>query len=115
MKEAPKGQREFMDAPNAKPSDEQYEDAMSRYGGENFTDVDAKVVSVWRQQHPDWDKDQDDLPEAEADEYEEEEYSYNDENVEYLRSECKKRGLSISGNKSELVARLEEDDSTRSE
>lgn len=54
--EAPKGSREFMDAPNATPSDEQYEDAHSRYGTDRFTDVDAKVIATWRQQNPDWDK-----------------------------------------------------------
>lgn len=59
MKETKKGER-YMDAPNARPSDEAYEDALSRYGTPEFTDTDAAMVSKWRQDHPDWDKELDD-------------------------------------------------------
>lgn len=119
--EAPKGSREFMDAPNATPSDEQYEDAHSRYGTDRFTDVDAKVIATWRQQNPDWDKEPTDDEGSEpkslygepADD--EDDYTYESETVEYLKDELKKRGLPTSGNKSELVTRLEEDDASKEE
>jgi hypothetical protein len=41
---------------------------------------------------------------------EEEEISYEEASVEDLKAELKERGLSASGSKADLVARLEEDD-----
>lgn len=104
MKQAPKGSREFMDAPNARPSEEAYTDAMSRHGTANYTDVDAKVVSAWRGAHPDWDKEVALLNE------EGEEKPYSEWTVDELKEEAANRGLLVSGKKAELVQRLEEYD-----
>lgn len=53
---------------------------------------------------------EDDIDDEELDDEEEEEFSYQDAKVEELREELKRRELSTTGNKEELIARLEADD-----
>lgn len=138
---------DVMDAPNARPSKEAYEDALSREktdkysdndrktvakyqsmeaaytdamkrnGTDDFSDDDAKVVREWHQANPQVAEKLVEGTPADSDEgkrslkpLEGSETDYESWTVEELKDELEIRGLTTSGKKAELVARLKEND-----
>lgn len=113
MADTRKGEN-YMDAPNARPSEEAYNDAMTRHGTQQFTPNDAKTVNAWHAQNTETrDAVLDGTGysvDGETDEVVDDRAGYDEWKVDRLQKELRDRELTTSGNKQELIQRLKDHD-----
>lgn len=117
----------FKDATNYEtfaPGDDVPDWALDHVGDHTYTDSDEVDVRLTDPHYEDDDPDLQfstptTLPPVvggvPADEAEAEESEYTDLNKDELKELCEERGLPVSGTKTELIARLEEDDESDDE